>query len=204
MIENLASSAEFIRLATGFFSVGGYESVAKSSHGAHIRIIVGDKDHRGRNILFDPATKFRESVESGSNNSRKRTSLEKMYKEMLYGTTRISSAHARQHAGFHAKVYIFDRSAVLQGSMNTSITGFRHNIENGDVKTKIEDVDFYISKYDKYFLEAQPIESSLIEIIENSWAMDDVSEISPYLATSEFYLNCMGRKKNLKIISHLL
>jgi len=198
VIENLASSAEFIRLATGFFSVGGYESVAKSSHGAHIRIIVGDKDHRGRNILFDPATKFRESVESGPNNSRKRTSLQKMYKEMLYGTTRISSAYARQHAGFHAKVYIFDRSAVLQGSMNTSITGFRHNIENGDVKTKIEDVDFYISRYDKYFLEAQPIESSLIEIIENSWAMDDVSEVSPYLAYLRILLELYGQKEEFE------
>ena len=82
--------------------------------------------------------------------------------------------------------------------MNTSITGFRHNIENGDVKTKIEDVDFYISKYDKYFLEAQPIESSLIEIIENSWAMDDVSEISPYLAYLRILLELYGQKEEFE------
>ncbi len=107
VIENLASNADFIRVATGFFSIGGYESIAKSVKGAHIRIIVGDRDERGRNILHDPATKFRESVELGPNNLQKRNSLNNLYKEMLFGTTRVSSAYARQHSGFHAKVYIF-------------------------------------------------------------------------------------------------
>ncbi|HII62152.1 MAG TPA: hypothetical protein HA279_00925, partial [Candidatus Poseidoniaceae archaeon] len=198
IIENLASNAEFIRVATGFFSIGGYESIAKSVSGAHIRIIVGDRDERGRNILYDPATKFRESVEFGSNNLRKRNSLEKLYKEMLFGTTRVSSAHARQHSGFHAKVYIFDRSAVLQGSMNTSITGFRYNIENGDVKTAMEDVEFYITKYDQYYTEAKPIEASLIEIIQESWALDDVSEISPYLAYLRILLELYGQKEDFE------
>ena len=198
VIENLASNAEFIRVATGFFSIGGYESIAKSVKGAHIRIIVGDRDERGRNILHDPATKFRESVESGPNNLQKRNSLKNLYKEMLFGTTRVSSAYARQHSGFHAKVYIFDRSAVLQGSMNTSITGFRHNIENGDVKTSEEDVEFYIKKYDLYYNEAKPIEASLIEIIQDSWALDDVSEISPYLAYLRILIELYGQKENFE------
>ena len=79
--------------------------------------------------------------------------------------------------------------------MNTSITGFRHNIENGDVKTKIEDVDFYISKYAN-ISEAQPIESSLIEIIENC-GYGRRLEIHP-LAYLRILLELYGQKEEFE------
>ena len=128
IVEFLASGSEFIRLATGFFSVDGYEILASNLEGAQIRIIVGQNDHLGRNTLANPAENFRKSVENGPTHSKKRISLQNLYKELLHGTTRVSGAFARQHEGFHSKVYIFDRSAVLQGSMNSTRNGFRINI----------------------------------------------------------------------------
>ena len=112
--------------------------------------------------------KFRQSIENGPNSDWKKKSLQRLHKELLYGSTRVSNAFARQHESFHAKVYIFDRGAVLQGSPNTSVTGFRLNIENSDVKTEISDVDYYIDNFDKYFIDAKPIETELIEIISES------------------------------------
>ena len=48
--------------------------------------------------------------------------------------------------------------------MNSTRSGFRRNIENGDVKTSIEDVDYFIKRLDNYFTEAID-RSKLIEVI---------------------------------------
>lgn len=194
IIEYLAHGSEFIRLATGYFSIDGYEIIASNLEGAQIRIIVGQDDHLGRNTLANPAENFQKSVENGPTNSKKRAALQNLHRELLFGTTRVAGAFARQHEAFHSKVYIFDRSAVLQGSMNSTRSGFRRNIENGDVKTSIEDVDYFIKRFDDYFAEATAIEASFIEVIMNSWALVDPEMINPGLAYLRILLELYGRE----------
>jgi len=193
-VKKLAKGSRFIRAASGFFSIEGYDILASKLESAQIRIIIGDKDIRGRNDLSNPTLKFKQSIESGSNSNWKKMALQRLHKELLFGSTRVSNAFARQHESFHAKVYIFDRSAVLQGSMNTSITGFRFNIENADVKTAVEDIDYFINKFDEHFMEANPIETELIELISESWAMDDVQQIDPGLAYLRILLELYDRE----------
>ena len=194
IIEYLAHSSEFIRLATGYFSIDGYEIIASNLEGAQIRIIVGQDDHLGRNTLANPAENFRRSVENGPTNSKKRLALQNLHRELLFGTTRVAGAFARQHEAFHSKVYIFDRSAVLQGSMNSTRSGFRLNIENGDVKTSITDVDYFIKRFDDYFRESTAIEASFIEVITNSWALVETCEVNPGLAYLRILLELYGQE----------
>ncbi|KDQ05765.1 hypothetical protein BOTBODRAFT_49713 [Botryobasidium botryosum FD-172 SS1] len=147
---------------------------------------------RGRMQISNAAKSLRESLVNGPLTKMKIESAKMMRRELMNGSFRVRCLKARHTPNFHAKVQIYDRSAVLSGSMNLSYNGLVKNIENCEVVVEEERVKYYIENFDVYFREATEIEDELLEVLDESWALRSDDLIDPKDAFLRVLLEMYG------------
>ena len=70
----------------------------------------------------------------------------------MSGGFRVRCLKARHTPDFHAKVQIYDASAVISGSANLSYNGLVKNIETCNILVDESTVKYYVENFDNYFL----------------------------------------------------
>lgn len=191
-VKELAAESSYIRVASGWFSPNGYDSLVSEANECVIRLLIGSSDHHGRSALHDPLQGFVNLVQTGTNDSTKRMALLKLRQELLAGSTRVRAASARQLRGLHAKVYIFDKTAAVLGSFNLSTSGLRLNVENSQVVTELKDVTQLIETYDELYEHADEIEAPILEFLEDSWITQEPTDLDPGVVYLRILLELYG------------
>lgn len=193
-IKRISENADYVRVGTGYLSIQGYDLVARNLDGSQVRLLVGSADKNGRMAISDVVSNLRNSLVNGPVSIDKISYARKMREELIGGGLRVRSLKTRHTPDFHAKVQIYDRSAVVSGSANLSYNGLIKNIESCEVIVNEDKVKYYIEHYDDYFREAIPIEDEVIEMLDESWALSSEELIDPKLVYLRILLEMYGDK----------
>lgn len=195
-VKRVSQDAEFVRIATGYLSILGYDIVASNLNGAQVRLLVGSNDRRGRMEISNAINDLRVDLESGPSTPIKFHAARKLREELVGGGIRVRCLKARHTPDFHPKVHIYDRSAVLSGSFNLSYSGLVKNVENCEVVVNRDSVDHYIMNFDDYFIEGIPIEDELIEMLDETWALSFDELVEPSIVYLRALLEYYGDYSN--------
>lgn len=155
---------KLIRIATGFFSVRGYNLIRPGTHGKKMYILVGlDKPslERARKALVQ---EIMDDLRRGSDLERRQAVID-LIEKMEGGNFRIIDMRAKD---IHAKMFIVDDIIAISASSNVSERGMLRSIENGAVVTNPEDVLYLVKKYDEHFFAPDALDITQ-ELIDERW-----------------------------------
>lgn len=157
---------EKIRIATGFFTIRGYNLIRGSSKGKRMYILVGMDDPGEDRLRKALVQEIMRDLRTGLDENR-REAVEELVQKMEGGNFRIIDARAKKH---HAKLFIVDEDIVLVGSSNVSQRGMLDAIESGTVEENPQKVDFFSKMFETHFNapDCVDITQELIEALR-SW-----------------------------------
>jgi superfamily II DNA or RNA helicase len=185
--HHFQAGVSLIRIATGFFTVRGYNLIRKSARDKKIYILVGLDDpgkDRVRKALIEEIMR---DLGTGIDIDR-RVAVQELVDKMEAGNFRIIDARAKEH---HAKLFIVDDTVALIASSNLSQRGMLDAIEAGYVVENPFAVRYYLAKFDAHFYapDSLDITQELLEALRRWSGM-----ISPW----DIYLKTLLALKDLE------
>jgi superfamily II DNA or RNA helicase len=180
LIDRIKPGTQTLRISTGFMTAQGYELVARNLKNVEMKILLGKDDERGTALLADPLQYFRKSVSYGIQSPHKQGAHRRLLKELLDGSARVRKAEAKIADDLHGKGYFFDYRAALPSSANLTKKGLQTNIETGLSTGVVDECEYFVSKFEGYYDEAEDITTEMIEDIIDSWIFQP--PVDPYLS----------------------
>lgn len=150
-----------IRIATGFFTIRGYNLIRKTAQGKNMFILVGIEEPGEKRVVKALVQEILHHLRTGLGEGR-RQAVEELVKKMERGEFHIIDARATDH---HAKLYIIDEDVVLVASANVSGRGLIEAIEAGTVEKSAEAVTYFLHRYDDYFARGIDITQPLLDAL---------------------------------------
>ncbi len=138
---------EIIRIATGFFTVRGYNLLRAAAHDKRMYILVGLDDPGEKRVRKALIQEIMLDLRTGVDIDRRSAVLE-LVEKLKGGNFQIVDARAMQH---HAKLYIVDMAVAMIGSANMTGRGLMEAIEAGNVIEDPAKVADLVQKYNEYF-----------------------------------------------------
>ena len=183
-----SNGREIIRIASGFFTIKGWNYIRRYTRNKRVYILVGldePGDERARKALI---AEIMRDLRTGLDRDR-RQAVEELVSKIEAEEFRLMDARATDH---HAKIYLVDCQVAIVGSSNTTGKGLVDQIESGSLVTNSEQVTNLILKFDDYFADAKDLTLELLEILKRwlelapPWyvylktmlALEDLQEIS--------------------------
>lgn len=186
LVHALVQGCSKIDVATGFFTLGGFELIADGLDDPDIRILVGGFEaERSSAREAEFLVRFVDSIDRGLEPSRehKRGAIGQIYWRIVHGKIAIRSLDARTIKRLHAKVFIFEDRAVYVTSANLTGAGLQENIEGGHLLVKedrADDIAYFSRKFEEHWQAGIPLAEEVLRKIEESWVFQ--GPVSPYLA----------------------
>ena len=169
----LNEAKSIVRVATGYFTVQGYDRIRPFLQDKQVRIMVGyDEFAREQqqtrliaSILDDLAT---------WDMANRRVVVLDLLRRLRLGQLNIveqapaSTVDIRTRQRDHAKVFIMDDRFALIGSMNLTYNGLISNIEAATVVDNPERVHYWLVKFDEYWNapDTEDVTAELIRALE--------------------------------------
>lgn len=123
--EHFRSAREQVRIATGFFSVSGYNLVRRDLERTRLRVMVGYDERAGHELTKSLLQEILDDL--GHWHENRRDAVMHMVSKLRDSSLRVLDARTRR--GDHGKVYLIDNGAVIIGSTNFTRKGLLHNVE---------------------------------------------------------------------------
>lgn len=126
--------ARDIRIATGFFTVQGYNMIRSALVGKYVMILVGFDETSAERLKAKMVEDIMAHLARWDEHNRRESVLD-LVRKIQAGDFRIVERagndilDARIRRGDHAKLYILDTTRVLVGSSNLTVSGLRYNVE---------------------------------------------------------------------------
>ena len=173
-----------LRIATGFFTIQGYQLLAQHINTADVYLLIGFEERnpyarQSRHAAQTLLRWFEESIERGVPSEEKRATIRKLHSEVLKSLVGVRYYEPKSIEGLHAKAYIFDEYAAYVTSANLTKTGLEKNIEVGHVVTVKQDVRFYREAFERHFDDAIPITLPILQVLERSWVFQE--PVTPFM-----------------------
>ena len=152
----LAQAKNLVRIATGFFTVQGYDLVRSHLTGKHVQIMVGYDEtskERLRDKLIDDIMLHLSTWDS----LNRREAVLAIVEQLQQGRLQVVEQslpdilEARLRNRDHAKVFIVDDSCVVVGSGNLTVSGLRYNVEGMTTVTVPEQVEYWVAQFEIYW-----------------------------------------------------
>ncbi len=152
----LQRADRLIRIATGFFTVEGYDLLRPCLTGKQIRILVGfdETSHeRLREKLVDDIMLHLSQWDAANRREAVLDLVDKLSRGELtiieQGSPEMIDARVRKKD--HAKVYVIDEVVVIVGSSNLTRSGLLSNFEGNTAVAIPEQVGYWVDKYEAYW-----------------------------------------------------
>ena len=123
-----------IRIASGFFTVKGWDLIRDYIKARQVYLLVGINEPNEKQARAALVKEIRDDLAIG-HHKRRRESVEDLVTRMKKGQVSIVDARASSH---HAKLYIVDHHTAINTSANATGNGFLYQIESGDVHAPSE------------------------------------------------------------------
>jgi len=151
----LAAARSQVRIATGFFTVQGYDLIRPALAGKHVYVLVGydeDSKERLRQKLIDDVMEHLSRWDAPN----RREAVQDLVDKLEHGEFHIIEEpqevlDARIRQRDHAKVYIVDDAIVLVGSSNLTVSGLRNNAEGMAAVDEPERVRHWRQQFEGYW-----------------------------------------------------
>lgn len=150
-----------IRIATGFFTIKGWNLVRRYTTGKQTYLLVGLDDPGEQRARMALIQEIMRDLRTGLDKDR-RQSVRDLIKKIQSNQFGIVDARAKDH---HNKLYICDEQAAIQTSSNLTGKGLREQVEGGNVITDKAEVLALVKEFDDYFAEAKDLTQELLEIL---------------------------------------
>jgi len=184
VLAKLVPGTYRLRIATGFFTIQGYQLLAQYISQAETYLLIGfeERNPYARQSRYAAQTLlrwFEESLDRGVPSSEKRAAIKRLHSEVLKSLVGVRYYEPKYIEGLHAKAYIFDEYSAYVTSANLTKTGLEKNIEVGHVVTAKEEVRFYRETFEQHFGASVPITLPILQALEKSWVFQE--PLSPFL-----------------------
>lgn len=132
--KQLAKAVKEIRIATGFFTIQGYDLLRKALDKKHVSILVGFDENSAERLKAKMVEDIMAHLARWDVQDRREAVLD-LVSKIQAGALRIveheveTLTDARIRRGDHAKLYIIDNHLILVGSSNLTYSGLRANYE---------------------------------------------------------------------------
>jgi len=161
IIDQLQEAKQKIRIATGFFTIKGWNLIRRYTTGKKTYFLVGldePGEQRARMALIQEIMR---DLRTGLDRER-RNSVRDLVKKIESNQFEIVDARAKDH---HNKLYIFDERAAIQTSSNLTGKGLIEQVEGGNIITEKSEVIDLIQEFDKFFNKAHDLTQDLLGIL---------------------------------------
>lgn len=153
---HLANARQLVRVATGFFTVQGYDLIRQFLIGKRVQILVGFDEtskERLREKLIDDIMLHLSLWDAPNRREAVLDLVGKLQRGELQiielRSTEIIEARIRKQD--HAKIFIIDEDCVLVGSSNLTLSGLHHNVEGLGSITDPERVAYWVQQFQTYW-----------------------------------------------------
>ena len=129
IIDLLQKAKQKIRIATGFFTIKGWNLIRRYTTGKKTYLLVGLDDpgeQRARMALFQEIMR---DLRTGLDRDR-RKSVRDLVQKIQSNQFEIVDARVKDH---HNKLYIYDERAAIQTSSNLTGKGLMEQVEGGNI-----------------------------------------------------------------------
>ena len=170
-------------VATGFFTLDGYELLADGLDNPDVRILVGGLEDDKRSAAHaEFLARFVRSLDRGLDPPQnvKRDVINQIYWRIVHGKISMRALDARMSERLHAKIFLFDRRAAYVTSANLTASGLKYHIEGGYLVTARGDIDYFSARFEEHWQKALPLAEEVLQGIERSWIFQ--KPVVPYLA----------------------
>lgn len=157
----LEEANQKIRIATGFFTIKGWNLVRRYTTGKQTYLLVGLDDPGEQRARMALIQEIMRDLRTGLDRDR-RESVRDLIEKIESNQFGIVDARAKDH---HNKLYICDEKAAIQTSSNLTGKGLREQVEGGNVITDKNEVIALVREFDDYFADAKDLTQELLEIL---------------------------------------
>lgn len=147
-----------VQIATGFFTIQGYDLVRQALSGKVVKILVGFDERsreRLRQKLIEDIMLYLSRWDVGNRREAVIHLVRKIQGGQFFLTEKKEGVNqlfeARTRSRDHAKVFIIDRKKVVVGSINLTLGGLLYNSEGGTIIEKPERTKFYVERFEEYW-----------------------------------------------------
>ena len=157
--QNIEKAKHKVRIATGFFTIKGWNFIRKQTLKKQTNILVGLDNpgrDRARMVLIQEIMR---DLGTGIDIDR-RKSVRDIVTKIQSGEFGVVDARARDH---HNKLYICDEKTAIQTSSNLTGKGLTQQVEGGSLITKKIEIEALIEEFDDYFSCAEDLTKELLD-----------------------------------------
>lgn len=159
--ESLQKSKQKIRIATGFFTIKGWNLIRRYTTGKKTYLLVGLDDPGEERARMALIQEIMRDLRTGLDRDR-RKAVRDLVEKIQSNQFEIVDARAKDH---HNKLYISDERAAIQTSSNLTGKGLMEQVEGGNIITNKSEVIALVQEFDNYFIQAQDLTKNLLEIL---------------------------------------
>jgi superfamily II DNA or RNA helicase len=159
--EQLEKAQQKIRIATGFFTIKGWNLIRRYTTGKKTYLLVGLDDPGEQRARMALIQEIMRDLRTGLDIDRRKSVCDLVKKIESY-QFEIVDARAKNH---HNKLYISDEIAAIQTSSNLTGKGLIDQVEGGNIITEQSEVRDLIQEFDDYFNTAHDLTQDLLEIL---------------------------------------
>lgn len=157
-----------IRIASGYFTVNGWDQIRDVVKGKYVDLLVGinertqrqDERYAQRLLIQE----IKKDLATGSSPGNRRQAVADLVDKIQRGEFRIVDARAMKH---HAKLYFVDCKVAIITSANLTKYGLMEQVEAGNLQAENEEVVKLVKKFDGYFVEAVDLTQRLLKALED-------------------------------------
>jgi superfamily II DNA or RNA helicase len=159
LVEYLSQPARLLRVASGYFTLQGYNLLRPYLECEEVRILIG-YDQDAPIVLHNELVKRLLEDLRFWNNAERRDAVEAIVNSINLGQFRLvkkddtEELHFKARQKDHAKIYILDERFALPSSANLTHSGLRTNSENANAISEPERVAYYINVFDRNWVAA--------------------------------------------------
>ncbi|MEM8721455.1 MAG: helicase-related protein [Cyanobacteria bacterium P01_G01_bin.39] len=205
VVRYLSSGKLEIRIATGWFSVAGWNLIRKSIGNKNVRLIVGINEPHKRDVANAKIVIVEEIIRDLSFGIIKNRSeaVQKLVERIESNKFQIVDGRAMPH---HAKIYIVDRQVAIFTSANLSKNGLKINVEGGNELFNPDEISRRVQEFDAYFANARNLTQELLEALKkwleysSPWeaylktliALEDLNLDKKYIPPADYQLDMIA------------
>lgn len=152
----LQTGQKTVRIATGFFTVEGYDLIREYLDNKRVYLMVGFDEmskERLREKLIDDIMLHLSTWDGPNRRTAVLALVEQLQKRRLFVVEQPPGQFidARLRNRDHAKVFIIDDAIAVVGSGNLTISGLQYNAEGMSQVTEPERVAFWVKQYNQFW-----------------------------------------------------
>ncbi|MUL39488.1 helicase-related protein [Gloeocapsopsis dulcis] len=160
--QSFSQGEQEIRIATGFFTIAGWNLIRSHVRKKKVYLLVGivePSEGQARDMLVAEIIK---DLSKGLGDNRRQAVIELVQRlELkLFG---VVDARSTKH---HGKLYLVDRNLAIFSSANTTYNGFINQNESGNIVKDKSKVEYLVDCFDLYFSQANDISEELLQALK--------------------------------------